>query len=61
MNNLTVGELKMLLDNHDNDTIIKIAVGSRNGLTEVADFGFFSVSTLEVYGKEIVIHPRERD
>ena len=61
MKNLTVGELKELLTNHDDDTVVKIAVGKFNGLTEVADFGFFATSTSEVWGKEIVLHPRERD
>lgn len=57
MDNLTVGQLRDILSSHDDDTIVKIAVGSFNGLTQVSDFGYLTTSTEEVYGKEIVIHP----
>lgn len=60
MKDFTVKDLKELLHYHDDDTIVRIAVNSRNGLTQVADFGYFTVSTPEVWGKEIVIHPSEK-
>ena len=54
---ITVGSLKQYLDSYDDDAVVKFAVESKQGSTRVADYGFISTSTEEVYGKEIVIHP----
>lgn len=56
---ITVERLIALLNDYDPDTVIKLAVGTQNGLTIAKDFGFVVRSTEEVYGKEIVIHPTE--
>lgn len=54
---ITVGDLKQYLDSYDDEAVVKFAVETRNGTSVVHNYGFISVSTESVYGKEIVIHP----
>ena len=54
---VTVGSLKEYLDSYDDEAVVKFAIETSNGTSRVLDYGFISVSTEEVYGKEIVVHP----
>lgn len=53
---ITVSDLKEYLNGYDDEAIVKFAVSSKNGISIVHNYGFISVSTEEVHGKEIVIH-----
>lgn len=55
-----VGELVEYLASYDSDVVVKMKVADHlPGISIVKEIGFISVSTEEVYGKEIVIHPME--
>lgn len=57
---ISVADLKAYLDEYDDEAIVKFKVADHlPGISLVKDYGFISVSTEEVHGKEIIIHPYE--
>lgn len=54
---MTIDDLIRILEQYDSSSEVRIATGSRNGLSTTKRAGLITLSTPEVYGPEIVIHP----